>query len=292
MNWTLEPVLAQILLGLVNGSFYAVLSLGLAVIFGLLSVINFAHGAFFMIGAMLAWMGGHYLGLGYWTMLLLAPLAAMAFGMIVERAFLRRLYGIDHLYGLLMTLGITQVMQGLLRSSYGVSGQPYEVPAALSGVSDLGFMVVPDYRLWVVVAALLACLATWLTIEKTKVGSYLRSGTENRQLVAAFGINVPLMMTITYGAGVGLAAFAGVLAAPVMRVSPLMGENLIILVFAIVVIGGMGSVAGSVMTALALGVVEAVTKMIYPEASSTVVFLIMILVLLTRPAGLFGRSAA
>lgn len=292
MSWTLEGLAGQILLGLVNGSFYAVLSLGLAVIFGLLNVINFAHGAFFMLGAMMAWMGGHYLGLGYWTMLLVAPVAAVVLGVVVERVFLRRLYGIDHLYGLLMTLGITHVMQGLLRSTYGVSGQPYEVPEALSGASDLGFMVVPDYRLWVVAAALLACLATWLAIEKTRIGSYLRSATENRQLVAAFGVNVPVLMTLTYGAGVGLAAFAGVLAAPVMRVSPLMGESLIILVFAIVVIGGMGSVAGSVVTGLCLGAVEAVTKLVYPEASTTVVFLTMILVLLARPAGLFGRGAA
>jgi branched-chain amino acid transport system permease protein len=292
MTWTLELVAGQVVLGLVNGSFYAVLSLGLAVIFGLLNVVNFAHGAFFMLGAMLAWVGASSLGLGYWAMLLLAPLAAGAFGMVIEVVFLRRLYGIDHLYGLLMTLGITQVLQGLLRSVYGVSGLPYEVPESLGGTSDLGFMVVPDYRLWVVAAALLACLATWAAIEKTRIGAWLRSATENRQLVAAFGVNVPLLMTVTYGAGVALAAFAGVLAAPLVRISPLMGEHLIVLVFAIVVIGGMGSIMGSVVTGLSLGVLEALTKIAYPEGSGMVVFLAMILVLLARPAGLFGRGGA
>ena len=283
-------MMSQLLLGLVNGSFYAMLSLGLAVIFGLLNVINFSHGALYMMGAFLAWMGIEYFHLNYWLMLVLAPLAVGVFGVVVEKTMLRWLYKLDHLYGLLLTFGITLMVEGVFRSFYGVSGQPFQVPELLSGATDLGFMVLPNYRAWVVLASLAVCLATWFVIEKTKLGSYLRAGTENPKLVEAFGINVPLMVTLTYGFGVALAGFAGVLAAPVIQVQPLMGQNLIIVVFAVVVIGGMGSIMGSIVTGLGLGVIEGLTKVFYPEFSSTVVFLVMIIVLLLRPAGLFGKE--
>lgn len=286
----LQALLSQVVLGLVNGSFYAVLSLGLAVIFGLLNVINFAHAAMFMLGAVLAWMGLNYWGLSYWVMLLVAPLAVGLLGVLIERLLLRRLYQLDHLYGMLLTLGLTLLLEGALRSVYGVSGLSYEVPESLLGATDLGFMILPNYRAWVVLASLLMCFFTWFVIEKTRIGAYLRAGTENPKLVEAFGINVPLMITLTYAFGVALAAFAGVLAAPVMQVSPLMGQNLITVVFAVVVIGGMGSILGSILTGLALGVIEGLAKVVYPEASSTVVFLVMVLVLLMRPAGLFGKE--
>ena len=286
----LQAMLGQLLLGLVNGSFYAMLSLGLAVIFGLLNVINFAHGAFYMMGAFLAWMGLNYLGLNYWVMLIAAPLLVGIFGMVIEKTMLRWLYRLDHLYGLLLTFGITLMLEGLFRSVYGVSGQPYSVPEALAGATDLGFMVLPNYRAWVVVASLVVCFATWFVIEKTKLGAYLRAGTENPKLVEAFGINVPLMVTLTYGFGVALAAFAGVLAAPVIQVSPLMGSNLIITVFAVVVIGGMGSILGAILTGLGLGVIEGLTRVFYPELSATVVFIAMAIVLMFRPAGLFGKQ--
>lgn len=286
----LPAMLSQLLLGLVNGSFYAMLSLGLAVIFGLLNVINFAHGALYMMGAFLAWMGLEYLGLNYWVMLVLAPLLVGAFGILIEKTMLRWLYKLDHLYGLLLTFGITLMLEGVFRSVYGVSGQPYSVPEALSGASNLGFMILPNYRAWVVVASLLVCFATWFVIEKTKLGAYLRAGTENPKLVEAFGINVPLMVTLTYGFGVALAALAGVLAAPVIQVSPLMGSNLIITVFAVVVIGGMGSILGSILTGLGLGIIEGLTRVFYPELSATVVFIVMALVLMVRPAGLFGKE--
>ena len=286
----LAGVLSQLLIGLVNGSFYAMLSLGLAVIFGLLNIINFAHGAMFMLGAMIAWMGGQYLGLSYWVMLFLSPLVVFLIGLVIEKLFLKHLYKLDHLYGLLLTFGITLVVEGLLRTQYGVSGLSYSPPELLRGSTDLGFMVLPNYRAWVVFASLAVCLGTWLIIEKTKLGALLRAGTENPKLVEAFGINVPRMVTLTYGLGVALAAVAGVLAAPVLQVSPLMGSNLIIVVFAVVVIGGMGSILGSILTGLALGVIEGMTKVFYPEASTTVVFVIMVLVLMFRPAGLFGKE--
>ena len=282
--------MSQLLLGLVNGSFYAMLSLGLAVIFGLLNVINFAHGALYMMGAFVAWIGLTYFGLSYWTMLLVAPLLVGLFGVLIEKTMLRWLYKLDHLYGLLLTFGITLMVEGIFRSIYGVSGQPYSVPDALAGATDLGFMVLPNYRAWVVLASLTVCFATWFVIEKTKLGAYLRAGTENPKLVEAFGINVPLMVTLTYGFGVALAAFAGVLAAPVIQVSPLMGSNLIIVVFAVVVIGGMGSILGSILTGLALGIIEGMTRVFYPEASATVVFIVMAIVLMIRPAGLFGKE--
>jgi branched-chain amino acid transport system permease protein len=287
---SIDALLGQLLLGLVNGSFYAMLSLGLAVIFGLLNIINFAHGALYMMGAYAAWIALTYFGIGYWPSLLLAPLIVGAFGMLIERALLQWLYKLDHLYGLLLTFGVALIIEGTYRHFFGVSGQPYPVPDLLAGSTDLGFMVLPNYRAWVVVASAAVCLATWLVIERTRLGAYLRAGTENPKLVQAFGINVPLMVTLTYGFGVALAAFAGVLAAPVIQVSPLMGSNLIIVVFAVVVIGGMGSILGSIATGLGLGVIEGFTKVFYPEASSTVVFVIMAIVLLVRPAGLFGRE--
>jgi len=286
----LQALLAQLLLGLVNGSFYALLSLGLAVIFGLLNVINFSHGALYMMGAMLAWIGAEYFGLGYWPMLLLAPLLIGAFGMLFERLLLRRLYGLDHLYGLLLTFGATLLIEGVFRSFFGSSGQPYPVPDLLRGSTDLGFMVLPIYRAWVVAVSLVVCFATWFVIERTPLGARLRAGTENAALTKAFGVNVPLMITLTYGFGVALAALAGVLAAPVLQVQPLMGSNLIIVVFAVVVIGGMGSIAGSIVTGLLLGVVEGLTRVFYPQGSSTVVFVVMAIVLLVRPSGLFGRE--
>ncbi|QJD99981.1 branched-chain amino acid ABC transporter permease [Massilia forsythiae] len=286
----LQALMSQLLLGLVNGAFYAMLSLGLAVIFGLLNVINFAHGALYMMGAFAAYVGVSSFGLDYWLMLVLAPLAVGAFGVLLERTMLRRLYRLDHLYGLLLTFGLTLLLEGAFRSVYGVSGQTLPVPALLAGATDLGFMVLPNYRAWVVLASLLVCLATWFVIEKTRLGAYLRAGTENPKLVEAFGVNVPLMVTLTYGFGVGLAAFAGVLAAPVVNVTPLMGSNLIIVVFAVVVIGGMGSILGAILTGLALGVIEGVTRVLYPEASEVVVFVVMVIVLLLRPAGLFGKE--
>jgi branched-chain amino acid transport system permease protein len=286
----LQALLSQLLLGLVNGSFYAILSLGLAVIFGLLNVINFAHGALYMLGAFLAWMGANYFEVNYWVMLAAAPVIVGALGVVFERTMLRRLYNLDNLYGLLLTFGVTLMLEGLVRSFYGVSGQPYSVPEALSGSINLGFMILPKYRAWVVLASLTVCLATWYVIEKTKLGAYLRAGTENPKLVEAFGVNVPLMVTLTYGFGVGLAAFAGVLAAPVVQVSPLMGSNLIIVVFAVVVIGGMGSILGAILTGLGLGVVEGLTRVVYPQLSATVVFIVMAIVLMLRPAGLFGRE--
>ena len=286
----LQAMLSQLLLGLVNGSFYAMLSLGLAVIFGLLNVINFAHGALYMMGAFIAWMGLTYFGINYWVMLIAAPLLVGVFGIIIEKTMLRWLYKLDHLYGLLLTFGITLLVEGVFRSVYGVSGQPYSVPEGLGGATNLGFMVLPNYRAWVVAASLVVCFATWFVIEKTKLGAYLRAGTENPKMVEAFGINVPLMVTLTYGFGVALAAFAGVLAAPVIQVSPLMGSNLIITVFAVVVIGGMGSIMGSILTGLGLGIIEGLTRVFYPELSATVVFIIMALVLMVRPAGLFGKE--
>lgn len=290
MQISLPALLSQLLLGLVNGSFYAILSLGLAVIFGLLNVINFAHGALFMLGAVLTWMAMTYLGVNYWVMLIAAPIVVGLFGVVIERLLLRWIYKLDHLYGLLLTLGLTLLIEGVFRSVYGVSGLPYDTPDALASATDLGFMILPNYRAWVVVASLVVCFATWFVIEKTRLGAYLRAGTENPRLVEAFGVNVPLMITLTYGFGVALAAFAGVLAAPVIQVSPLMGQNLIIVVFAVVVIGGMGSIMGAILTGLGLGVIEGLTKVFYPEASSTVVFVIMVIVLLIRPAGLFGKE--
>jgi branched-chain amino acid transport system permease protein len=290
MNISMPALLSQLLLGLVNGSFYAILSLGLAVIFGLLNVINFAHGALFMTGAVLTWMAMNYFEINYWVMLVVAPVIVGAFGVIVERLLLRWIYKLDHLYGLLLTLGLTLLIEGAFRSVYGVSGLAYSAPEALSGGTNLGFMFLPNYRAWVVAASLVVCFATWYAIEKTRLGAYLRAGTENPRLVEAFGVNVPLMVTLTYGFGVGLAAFAGVLASPVIQISPLMGQNLIIIVFAVVVIGGMGSIMGAILTGLALGVIEGLTKVFYPEASSTVVFVIMVIVLLIRPAGLFGSE--
>jgi len=290
MNISMPALLSQLLLGLVNGSFYAILSLGLAVIFGLLNVINFAHGALFMLGAVLTWMAMNYFDVNYWVMLAVAPVLVGLFGIVIERLLLRWIYKLDHLYGLLLTLGLTLLIEGVFRSIYGVSGLAYDTPDALASATDLGFMILPNYRAWVVVASLTVCFATWFVIEKTRLGAYLRAGTENPRLVEAFGVNVPLMITLTYGFGVALAAFAGVLAAPVIQVSPLMGQNLIIVVFAVVVIGGMGSIMGAILTGLGLGVIEGLTKVFYPEASSTVVFVIMVIVLLIRPAGLFGKE--
>ena len=280
----------QLLLGLINGAFYAMLSLGLAVIFGLLNIINFTHGAQFMMGAFAAWMLLNWLGLGYWWALLLSPIIIGITGVILEKLFISRLYKLDHLYGLLLTLGIGLIIEGVFRNEFGSSGLPYRIPAELSGAWDLGFMFMPIYRGWVVVAALAFCIATWLIIEKTRLGAYLRAATERAELVQAFGINVPRMITLTYGAGVALAAVAGVLAAPIYSVNPQMGSNLIIVVFAVVVIGGMGSILGSIVTGFSLGIVEGLTKVFYPEASATVIFVIMAIVLLARPAGLFGRA--
>ncbi len=285
-----QAFMGQLMLGLVSGSFYAMLSLGLAVIFGMLNIINFAHGALYMMGAMFAWMGLNYFGIGYWWSLLLAPLAVGTVGIVIERSMLRWLYKLDHLYGLLLTFGLALILEGIFRDQYGVSGQPYSIPEEFVGAYNLGFMFLPKYRAWVILASLTVCFATWFFIEKTPLGAYLRAATENPQLTQAFGINVPLMVMLTYGFGVALAGFAGVLAAPAMQVSPLMGSNLIIVVFAVVVIGGMGSILGSIVTGLGLGVIEGLTKVFWPEASATVVFVIMAIVLLVRPAGLFGRE--
>ncbi|MGX7707860.1 branched-chain amino acid ABC transporter permease [Methylobacterium sp. Gmos1] len=287
----MQALFGQLLLGLINGSFYAILSLGLAIIFGLLNIINFTHGAQYMMGAFVAWMLLNYVGLGYWWALLLAPIIVGLFGVILERLLISRLYKLDHLYGLLLTFGLALIIQGLFRNEYGVSGLPYAIPSELSGGQRLPFMFLPNYRGWVVVASLVVCIATWLVIEKTKLGAYLRAATENPTLVQAFGVNVPLLLTLTYGFGVALAAFAGVLAAPVYSVNPNMGADIIIVVFAVVVIGGMGSILGSIVTGFTLGLIEGLTKVFYPEASSTVIFVIMVLVLLVKPAGLFGRTA-
>jgi branched-chain amino acid transport system permease protein len=285
-----QALFSQLLVGLINGSFYALLSLGLAVIFGLLNVINFAHGALYMLGAFVAWGLLHYAGIGYWPALVLAPLAVGCVGMVLERTMLRRLYRLDPLYNLLLTFGLALVLQGLFRIYFGSSGEPYEIPKLLQGAKDVGFMVLPIYRAWAMGISLLVCLATWYVTERTKLGSYLRAATENPALVQAFGINVPRMVTITYGLGVALAGFAGVLAAPIYRVSPAMGSDLIIVVFAVVVIGGMGSIMGSIVTGFGLGLIEGLTKVFYPAASTTVVFALMALVLLVRPAGLFGKA--
>lgn len=281
---------SQLLVGLINGSFYAILSLGLAIIFGLLNIINFAHGAQYMMGAFVAWIALTKFGINYWVSLLLAPIVVGALGVVIERTMLRRLYKLDHLYGLLLTFGLALIFEGIFRDQYGISGQSYEVPELLQGGVNLGFMFLPIYRAWIVVAALTVCFGTWFMIEKTKLGSYLRAGTENPQMVQALGINVPLLITFTYGYGVALAAFAGVLAAPVYQVNPLMGSNLIIVVFAVVVIGGMGSIMGSIVTGLGLGLIEGLTRVFYPEGSAVVVFIIMVIVLLVRPAGLFGKT--
>ena len=285
-----QALFGQLLIGLINGSFYAILSLGLAVIFGLLNIINFSHGAQYMMGAFAAYFLLQWAGLGYWWALLIAPLVVGLFGIVLERTMLKRLYQLDHLYGLLLTFGLALIIQGLFRNEYGSSGLPYSLPTQLTGGQNLGFMVLPNYRAWVVVLSLIVCLGTWYVIERTKLGSYLRAATENPALVQAFGINVPRMITLTYGFGVGLAALAGVLAAPIYQVNPLMGADLIIVVFAVVVIGGMGSIMGSIVTGFGLGVVEGLTKVFYPEASNTVIFVIMALVLLVKPAGLFGRE--
>ncbi len=286
----IQALLGQLMLGLVNGSFYAMLSLGLAVIFGMLNIINFAHGALYMTGAMLSWIFLEYLGIGYWWSLLLAPICVGLIGIAIERLMLQWLYKLDHLYGLLLTFGLALMIEGLFRDLYGVAGQPYSIPEELSGAFNLGFMFLPKYRAWIVLASLSVCLLTWFMIEKTRLGAYLRAATENPRLTQAFGINVPLMVMLTYGFGVGLAGFAGVLAAPASQVGPLMGSNLIIVVFAVVVIGGMGSILGSVVTGLGLGIIEGMTKVFWPEASATVVFMIMAVVLMIRPAGLFGRE--
>jgi len=281
---------SQLLLGLINGAFYAILSLGLAVIFGLLNIVNFAHGAQYMMGAFVTWMLLTYLGIGYWWALLIAPLTVGISGVIIERLLLKHLYKLDHLYGLLLTFGLALLIEGAFREAYGTGGQPYSTPAELRGGHSLGFMFLPNYRAWVVAVSLVVCLATWFVIERTRLGSYLRATVENPGLVQAFGINVPRMVTITYGFGVGLAAFAGVLAAPLYPVNPTMGLNLIIVVFAVVVIGGLGSIMGAIVTGFALGVIEGLTKVFYPEASSTVIFVIMAIVLLIKPAGLFGKA--
>ncbi|AIB14180.1 ABC transporter permease (plasmid) [Azospirillum argentinense] len=285
-----QVLFGQLLLGLINGSFYALLSLGLAVIFGMLNVINFAHGALYMIGAFVAWLLLTKLGLGYWWALGLSPLIVALLGVVLEKTMLSRLYKLDHLYGLLLTFGLALIMEGAFRHFYGVSGQPYPIPDALKGGQNLGFMFLPNYRGWVVVASLIVCFGTWFAIERTRLGAYLRAATENPVLVQAFGINVPVMITATYGFGVALAGLAGVLAAPIYQVSPLMGSNLIIVVFAVVVIGGMGSILGAIVTGLGLGLLEGLTKVFYPEASNIVVFVVMAIVLLIKPAGLFGRE--
>src|SRR6266851_2395408 len=285
-----QALFGQLLIGLINGSFYALLSLGLSVIFGLLNIINFAHGALYMMGAFVAYFLLQWAGLGYWWALLISPVVVGLLGVVLERTMLKRLYHLDHLYGLLLTFGLALIIQGLFRNQFGSSGLPYAMPVQLAGGRSLGFMFLPNYRAWVIVFSLATCLATWYVIERTKLGSYLRAATENPALVQAFGINVPRMITLTYGFGVALAALAGVLAAPIYQVNPLMGADLIIVVFAVVVIGGLGSIMGSILTGFALGIVEGLTKVFYPEASNTVIFVIMALVLLVRPSGLFGRD--
>jgi branched-chain amino acid transport system permease protein len=286
-----QALFGQLLIGLINGSFYALLSLGLAVIFGMLNIINFAHGALYMMGAFVAWFLLQHFGMGYWVALVVSPLLVGILGMFLERTMLKRLYGLDHLYGLLLTFGFALVIQGLFRNYFGSSGQPYVIPKELAGGMNLGFMFLPLYRGWVVIASVVVCLLTWYVIERTKLGTYLRAATENAALVQAFGINVPRLITMTYGFGVALAAFAGVMAAPIYQVNPLMGADLIIVVFAVVVIGGMGSILGSIVTGFGLGIAEGLTKVFYPEASSTIIFVIMAIVLLIKPRGLFGRAA-
>src|SRR5947208_3099459 len=285
-----QALFGQLLIGLINGSFYALLSLGLAVIFGMLNIINFTHGAQYMMGAFVAYLLLTHLGISYWWALLIAPIVIGFTGVLIEWLFLRRLYGLDHLYGLLLTFGLALIIQGLFRNYYGSSGLPYRAPSELQGGQNLGFMFLPNYRAWVVVVSLVVCLTTWFVIERTRLGSYLRAATENPVLVRAFGIDVPRMVTLTYGGGVALAALAGVMAAPIYQVSPLMGSNIIIVVFAVVVIGGMGSILGAIVSGFALGLIEGLTKVFYPEASSTVIFVIMALVLLVKPAGLFGQA--
>jgi branched-chain amino acid transport system permease protein len=286
-----QALFGQLLIGLINGSFYALLSLGLAVIFGMLNIINFAHGAQYMLGALMAYLILQYSGLGYWPSLVIAPLVVGAIGIVIERVFLQWLYKLDHLYGLLLTFGLALIIEGVARNYFGSAGLPYTLPDSLRGGQNLGFMFLPNYRVWVIVASLTVCLGTWFAIERTRIGAYLRAATENPTLVRAFGINVPRMITLTYGFGVALAAFAGVMAAPIYNVSPQMGSELIIVVFAVVVIGGMGSILGAVVTGFTLGVIEGLTKVFFPEASNTVIFVIMAIVLLVRPAGLFGRRA-
>jgi branched-chain amino acid transport system permease protein len=281
----------QLLIGLINGSFYALLSLGLAVIFGMLNIINFAHGAQYMMGAFAAFLLLQWTGLGYWPALIVAPILVGVVGVIIERTMLQWLYKLDHLYGLLLTFGLVLIIEGVARNYFGSAGLPYTVPESLQGGQNLGFMFLPNYRAWVIIASLTVCLGTWFVIERTRLGAYLRAATENPNLVRAFGVNVPRMITLTYGFGVGLAAFAGVMAAPIYNVSPQMGSSLIIVVFAVVVIGGMGSIMGAIVTGFGLGVVEGLTKVFFPEASNTVIFVIMAIVLLVRPAGLFGRRA-
>ena len=285
-----QALFGQLLIGLINGSFYALLSLGLAVIFGLLNIINFTHGAQYMMGAFVAYLLASKAGIGYWWALAIVPVVVGATGVVIERLMLSKLYRLDHLYGLLLTFGLALIIQGLFRNEYGTSGLPYAMPAELAGGRNLGFMFLPNYRAWVIVASLVVCLGTWYVIEKTKLGSYLRAATENPTLVQAFGINVPRMITLTYGFGVGLAALAGVMAAPIYQVSPQMGADLIIVVFAVVVIGGMGSILGSILTGFGLGIIEGLTKVFYPEASNTVIFVIMAIVLMIKPAGLFGAQ--
>ena len=286
----IQALFGQLMLGLVNGSFYAMLSLGLAVIFGLLGVVNFAHGALYMLGAYVAWFSMDRWGISYWWALLLGPLVVGAVGAVLERTLLKRLYKLDPLYGLLLTFGLALIIQGVFQQYYGSSGQDYSSPEALQGATNLGFMVLPNYRGWVILVSLVVCFGTWFLIERTQLGALLRAGTENPALVQAFGVNVPLMVTLTYAGGAALAGLAGVLAAPVIQVSPLMGSNLIIVVFAVVVIGGMGSIIGSIITGLVLGLLEGLTRVFYPEASNVVVFFIMAIVLMVRPAGLFGRE--
>jgi branched-chain amino acid transport system permease protein len=285
-----QALFGQLLIGLINGSFYALLSLGLAVIFGLLNIINFTHGAQYMLGAFCAYLLLNKLGIGYWWSLALAPVIVGITGVIIERTMLSKLYKLDHLYGLLLTFGLALIIQGLFRNEFGSSGLPYRIPQELQGAQNLGFMFLPNYRAWVIVVSLVVCLATWYVIERTKLGAYLRAATENPQLVQAFGINVPRMITLTYGFGVALAAFAGVMAAPIYQVNPLMGADLIIVVFAVVVIGGMGSIMGAIVTGFGLGIIEGLTKVFYPEASNTVIFVIMAIVLMFKPAGLFGTQ--
>jgi len=286
-----QAMFAQLLLGLINGSFYALLSLGLAVIFGMLNIINFTHGAQYMMGAFVAYMLLQYLGINYWAALVIVPILVGLTGILIERLLLQRIQKLDHLYGLILTFGLALIIEGLFRNYYGSSGQPYDVPDALQGGHNLGFMFLPNYRAWVIGFSLVVCFGTWFAIERTRLGSYLRAATENPTLVRAFGINVPRMVTLTYGFGVGLAALAGVMAAPIYNVSPQMGSDLIIVVFAVVVIGGMGSILGAILTGFALGIIEGLTKVFFPEASNTVIFVIMAVVLLIRPAGLFGRHA-
>ena len=286
-----QAMFGQLLIGLINGSFYAMLSLGLAIIFGLLNIINFTHGAQYMLGAFCAWLLLNTLGIGYWPALVLAPVAVGITGIVIERLLLRRIAGLDHLYGLLLTFGLALIIEGLFRQQYGSSGEPYVIPPGLQGVRNISFMYLPYYRAWVIVASLAVCLATWFLIERTRLGAYLRAATENPVLVQAFGINVPRLVTLTYGGGVALAALAGVLAAPIYQVRPQMGSDIIVVVFAVVVIGGLGSILGAIVSGFALGLIEGMTKVFYPEASNTVIFVIMALVLLVKPAGLFGRAA-